>query len=56
MKCQADAIQWGGGVVAENFRGLNKSPRDSVVAGIFRGLSKSRRDSVGGGVVAEMFR
>ena len=29
MKCQVDAIQWGGGVVAEFVRGL-QSRRDSV--------------------------
>ena len=34
MKCQVDAIQWGG-VVAEFFRGL-KSRRDSVGGGSTR--------------------
>ena len=29
MKCQVDAIQWGGGVVAEFFRGLRKPTRFS---------------------------
>ena len=38
---EADAIQWGGGVVAEFFRGLQKP---------------KRRDSVGEGVVPGMFR
>ena len=53
MKCQVDAIQWGG-VVAEFFRALKKSRHDSV-GGYqnFSVVSKGRRDSVGGGVVAE---
>ena len=47
MKCQVDAIQWGG-VVAEMFRGLQKPSRFSgggggVVAEIFRGLQKPAR-------------
>ena len=41
VKCQVDAIQWGGGVVAEFVRGLRKPTRESVgggvVPGIFRG-------------------
>ena len=41
MKCQVDAIQWGGGS-SRNFP--------------FSVVSKRRRDSVGGGVVAEFFR
>ena len=59
MRRQVDAIQWGG-VVAEFFRRLSKSRRDSVEGGVvadfFRGLSqKQTRFSRGGGVVAECF-
>ena len=57
MKCQVDAIQWGG--VAEFFRGLQKPARLSGGGGsieeFFRGLRKPTRFS-GGGVVAEFFR
>ena len=52
MKCQVDAIQWGGGVVAEFFRGLRKPTRFSGGGGgsstkIFRRLYNSRRDLMG---------
>ena len=52
MKCQVvEAIQWGGGVVAEFFRGLPGSTRFSGggrVAEFSRDLPESTR-SVGGG-------
>ena len=54
MKCQVDAIQWGGGVVAEFFCGLRKPTRFSGGGGssrifLFRGLQKPARFSGGGG-------
>ena len=68
MKCKVDAIQSGGGVVAEFFCGLQKPTRFSgggvvaqffrgggVVAQFFRGLLRPTRFS-GGGVVAAFSR
>ena len=58
VKCHVDAIQWGGGVVAEIFLHLNKPMRFSgggVVAEIFRGPQKPTRFGGGGGVVAQNF-
>ena len=50
MKCQVDAIQWGGGVVAELFCGLRKPTRFSggVVAEFVCGLRKPTRFRGGG--------
>ena len=59
MKCHVDAIQWGGGVVAEFFRDLQRPMRFSggggVLAENFRDLKKPMRFSGGGGVVAQNF-
>ena len=60
MKCQVDAIQWGGGVVAEFlvFRGLQKPTRFSGGGDSSRIFSWSpKADAIqwGGGVVAEFF-
>ena len=54
MRCQVDAIQWGGGGSSRIFPWSPKKPTrfsggGGVVAEFFRGLRKSRRDSVGGG-------
>ena len=60
MKWQVDAIQWGGGVVAEFFRGLQKPTRDSVggrgSSRIFPWSPKAVAIQWGGGVVADFFR
>ena len=52
VKCHVDAIQWGGGVVAEVFRDLQNPMRFSggggVVAEIFRELRKPTRFGGGG--------
>ena len=60
VKCHVDAIQWGGGVVAEFFRDLKKPMRFSggggVVAEIFRGLRKHMQFGGGGGGVLQIFR
>ena len=55
MKCQVDTIQWGGGVVAEFFRGLQKPGRLSGGGGSSRIFSCSPKadatqfSGVGGG-------
>ena len=52
MKCHVDAIQWGGGSVAEFFRDLRNPMRFSgggVVAEFFRGLQNPMTFSGGGG-------
>ena len=41
MKCQVDAVQWGGGVVAECFRRLQKPTRLSGGGGSSRIFSPS---------------
>ena len=55
MKCQVDAIQWGG-VVAEFFCGPEADAIQWGGGSSFSVPSKSRRDSVGGGVVPGIFR
>ena len=58
VKCHVDAIQWGGGVVAEFFCDLQNPMRFSgggVVAEMFV-IYKSLSGSVGGGAVPEIFR
>ena len=58
MRCQVDAIQWGGGVVAELLIFPWSPKADAIQLGgggsssrifLFRGLQKPARDSVGGG-------
>ena len=50
VKSHVDAIQWGGGVVAEFFRDLQNPMRFSGggVAEVFRDLEKTMRFSGGG--------
>ena len=57
MQCHVDAIQWGGGVVAEIFRDLKHIgfTGGGVIAEIFRGLIKHTRFGGGGGSSAEFF-
>ena len=51
VKCHVDAIQWGGGVVAEMFRDLKNAMRftgGGVVAELFPDLKQNTRFGGGG--------
>ena len=54
---RVDAIQWGGGVVAEFFRGLHTADATHAIHFVVLSINPTRRDSsVGGGVVPAIFR